>query len=188
MSDLSTASLPSKSRLALLALAAIAGTVSALVLASPGDARKGADDCNGKPADVTLTGDTTYRGDRSNEVIVGDSGPQEVHGHNGKDTICGGDGNDHLAGGEANDKIFGQGGDDNLFGRPGNDDLDGGPDSTDVTFEKGTTTIPPTTTTIPGQLGDECAGGNPNPSDPTTDPDIAVDCEQERGVRQNLGS
>ena len=185
MNDLNTATLPSKSRLALLVLAAIAGTVSALVLASPGDAKKGSGECNGKPADVTLTGETTFRGDRSNEVIIGDGGPQEVHGHGGNDTVCGGDGNDHLAGGQENDKIFGEGGDDELFGRPGNDKLDGGPDSTDQL--KGTTTVGPTTSTTIPSFGDECAGGIPNPADQSTDPDIATDCEFERGVRVTNG-
>ncbi len=169
----------SRFRLPLLALTALVGLGAALMLAAPGNAKKGDEECNGKPVDVFVEGTEPYRGDKSAEVIQGDSSDNEIHGHSGNDTICGGDGFDHLAGGEENDKIFGQGDNDRLYGRPGNDRLDGGPESDNDKAGK-----TPRRGVAKGKFfGDGCYGGVPNP-DPAVDPDIPNDCEDERGVRQ----
>ena len=162
----------SKLAFGLLGLVALAGAGVALVLASSTTA-EGKLFCNGKPADVTLTGSTTYTGSKNPEVVVGDSASQETHLWNGNDTVCGGGGNDDLHVGHGNDDLFGEGGSDVLRGKPGNDDLDGGPEGQTTTFDAGTER----------GNGDVCLGGRPRP-DIGGSGDTAVDCETVSSAEQ----
>lgn len=163
----------SKSGIAALTLAAIAGTAGALALASSGATAGPQAFCNKQPADTSMASPGTYVGGPANEVIIGSSGDDRIHARAGTDTVCAGNGNDLLGGGKDDDQLFGENGADLLRGRADNDELDGG------TSFGGTTVSAPTSTKV-AQRGnpdqDECHGNKPFP-DTQQAGDTATNCE-----------
>lgn len=69
---------------------------------------------------------STARGKRGSDVLVGNIGNDRLLGNAGSDLLLGGDGLDILAGGSNADTLFGGTGDDQLDGGNGLDFLDGG--------------------------------------------------------------
>ena len=136
-----------------LAAAALAGTGTALALASGPAPRGDFPPCRVNENATTITG--TYTGTPTVDTIEGSSDKNLIYGRGGDDVICAYQDRDTVYGGRGEDRIWGEGANDKLYGQRGKDRLRGGSED------------------------DVCSGGPPagNP-----DPDVATGCEQTSGA------
>ncbi len=146
-----------------LALAALAGVVTALAVAPSSGAEGGAKGttlapCIANPDATTIT-QRTYTGGNGAETIQADGRDNVIYGRGGADVICAYGGKDRVYGGKGRDRLLGEDQNDRLNGGKGVDRLRGGNGSRDV-----------------------CKGGGP--SGPGPDPDTATDCETRRGASE----
>ncbi|MEO8091702.1 MAG: hypothetical protein ABI726_03200 [bacterium] len=143
---------------AALALAALAGVVTAFAVAPSSGAKGPLAPCVANPDATTIT-QRTYTGGNGAETIQADDRNNVIYGRGGNDVICAYRGKDRVYGGRGRDRLLGEDQNDRLAGGKGVDRLRGGDGSRDV-----------------------CKGGGP--SGPGPDPDTATDCETRRGASE----
>ncbi len=96
--------------------------------------------CGGRQATIA-SNDSTIRGTKAHDVIVGGRGPNVIFGAGGNDVICGGFGRDVIHGERGNDTIDGKRGNDAVHGGRGSDAVDGGDDRDEVFGDSGNDSV-----------------------------------------------